>query len=539
MTSASGKRIDDMDKTEIREIGEKLYSGTKDAYTAGGTLVATIEGSTVSLGTFTGGTFVITADGRKRAQEMGLVRGDEEQEPVTSKAPTYMPYPPVNEPGAPGVGGEAQETGPAQNPEDYKDLYPDRYPHTSLSEEQPPIGHEAEGDAKQQTGDKAGNPQAPPELEPGTVEVTPYMPDDAHRVIPEHVSTGSGDIPPKDEDDPNTGSLVEDEEDAFDEDGVRVKPVELKTRYNVPHPSQPIAGQPPQPTHLEEWPDNAATLPAMNFGDGPTHPIAQSFPSPGGGSPEHPIMPGPAGTQPPPPLPPGVGVVPDTPRPPLKAGIPEQEGRQLPPSYDPPRPPQPGDIGLNPAKPGDAKKAKGVDPEAQPEHISTGTGDLPMPPAGLTKEQVDDWNEAHLKAQKDNQERVDAEAKAREEQAAKDREEAQQAEPTQLPADTGKGTTGMPPARKPGESDAEARKKEAERAAEATRQGDKDRAEKAAREQHPGVGQRLKDAVLGKPDKRDDKKDDKSSKSKGKSQGRQLKLDLKDNVKATSKAKPS
>jgi len=524
----TGKRVDDMDKTEIREVGERLYSGTKDAYTAGGTLVATIDGNIVSLGTFTGGTFEITADGRKRAEEMGLVRKDDEQEPVTGAAPTYLPYPEVNVPGAPGVGGEAQPTGPAQNPEEYKDLYPDRYPHTSLSEQQPMIGHEEEGDPRQQTADKEGNPQAPPELEKGAPpEVTPYMPDDAHRVIPEHVSTGSGDIPPRDEADPNMGSVLPTEADDFDEDGTRVKPLELKTRENVPHPSQPIAGQPPQPTHLEEWPDTAATLPAMNFGDGPVHPIAQSFPSPGGGSPEYPIMPGPAGTQPPPPLQPGVGVRAETPRPPLKAGVPEQEGRQLPPSYDPPRPPQAGDIGLNPAKPGDAKKVRKVDPEAQSEHVSTGTGDLPPPPEGLTEDEQAAWNEAHLQAQEAAQARVNAEAKVREAAQAKDTDVSAG---TPLPTPPDEKPTGASGQR---EKEAEARKREADRAAEATRQGDKDRAERAA---HPGVGQRLKDAVLGKPD---DKKDDKSSKPKGKTQGRQLKLDLKDNVKATSKAKPS
>jgi hypothetical protein len=523
MTSGATKRIDDMDKIEIREVGEKLYSGTKDAYTAGGTLVATIEGAIVSLGTFTGGTFEITADGRKRAQEMGLVRGDEEQEPVTGAAPTYLPYPEVNVPGAPGVGGEAQPTGPAQNPEDYKDLFPDRFEHTSLSEQQPPIGSEAEGDPRQQTADKEGHPQAPPELEKGAPpEVTPYMPDDAHRVIPEHVSTGSGDIPPRDEADPNMGSVLPAEEGDVDEKtGKRIKPLELKTRDNVPHPSQPIAGQPPQPTHLDEYPDTAATLPAMNFGDGPVHPIAQSFPSPGGGSPEYPIMPGPAGTQPPPPLPPDVGVRPETPRPPLKARVPEQEGRQLPPSYDPPRPPQAGDIGLNPAKAGDAKKVRKVDPEAQSEHVSTGTGDLPPPPEGLTEDEQAAWTEAHLQAQEAAQARVNAEAKVREAAQAKD------------PDVTGDNTLPTPPDEKP-TSDAEARQREADRAAEATRQGDRDRAERAAREQQPGLGQRVKDAVLGK-----DKKDDKSSKPKGKTQGKQHKLDLKDNVKATSKAKPS
>jgi hypothetical protein len=531
MTSGATKRIDDMDKTEIREVGEKLYSGTKDAYTAGGTLVATIEGAIVSLGTFTGGTFEITADGRKRAQEMGLVRRDEEQEPVTGEAPTYLPYPAVNEPGAPGVGGEAQPTGPAQNPEDYKDLFPDRFEHTSLSEEQPPIGHEAEGDPRQQTADKRGHPQAPPELEPGTVEVTPYMPDDAHRVIPEHVSTGSGDIPPRDEADPNMGSVLPSDKDDFDEDGTRVKPLELKSRANTPHPSQPIAGQPPQPTHLDEYPDNAATLPAMNFGDGPVHPIAQSFPSPGGGSPEYPIMPGPAGTQPPPPPRPDVGVRPETPRPPLKAGVPEQEGRQLPPSYDPPRPPQAGDIGLNPAKPGDAKKAKGVE-LPDPDHVSTGTGDLPPPPDGLTEEEKAAWNESYQRAQKDNQVIVEAEAAAREKAQAKD------------PDVSGDNTLPTPPDQKP-TSDAEARKREAERAAEVTRQADKDRIENRDKkaEEHPGLVKRAVDALTGKPakqdDKRDDKKDDKSSKPKGKTQGRNLKLDLKDNVKATSKTKTS
>jgi hypothetical protein len=527
MTSASGKRIDDMDKTEIREVGEKLYSGTKDAYTAGGTLVATIDGNIVSLGTFTGGTFVITPEGRKQAQEMGLVQKDVEQEPVTGAAPTYLPYPEVDVPGAPGVGGPAQPTGPAQNPEDYKDLYPDRYPHRSLSEEQPPIGHEAEGDPRQQTADKEGHPQAPPELEPGTVEVTPYMPDDAHRVIPEHVSTGSGDIPPRDEADPNMGSVLPSEADDFNKDGTRAKPLELKTRDNVPHPSQPIAGQPPQPTHLDEWGDNAATLPAMNFGDGPVHPIAQSFPSPGGGSPEYPIMPGPAGTQPPPPLPPDVGVRPETPRAPLKAAVPEQEGRQLPPSYDPPRSPQAGDIGLNPAKPGDAKKAKGVE-LPDPDHISTGTGDLPPPPDGLTEEEKDAWNQSYQRAQKDNQARIEAEEAAREKAQAKD------------PDVSGGMPLPTPPDEKP-TSDAEARQREAERAAEATRQGDKDRAEareKEARE-HPGLVQRAKDALTGKPAKQDDKKDDRSSKPKGKTQGRQLKLDLQDKVKATSKAKSS
>jgi hypothetical protein len=526
----TGKRIDDMDKTEIREIGEKLYSGTKDAYTAGGTLVAAIEGAPVSLGTFTGGTFEITTEGRKRAQEMGLVPKDEEQEPVTGAAPTYLPYPPVNEPGAPGVGGDAQPTGPAQNPEGFKDLFPDRYEHTSLSEQQPMIGQEAEGDPKQQTSDEAGNPQAPPELEPGSPpEVTPYMPDDAHRVIPKHVATGSGDYPPVDEKDPNRGSLLPDEADAFDENGVRVKPLQPKTRDNTPHPSQPIAGQPPQPTHLDEYPDTAATLPAMNFGDGPVHPIAQSFPSPGGGTPEHPIMPGPAGTQPAAPPPPDAGVVPDQPRPPLKAGVPEQEGRQLPPSYDPPRPPQAGDIGLDPAKPGDARKAKGVPADEQPKHISTGTGDLPLPPSGLTKEQEEQWNEAHLQAQADNQKRVDAEAEAREAAQQKDREQTQQqgSSLATAPPSGSHGETGQR------EKEADAREKEAKRAAEVERQGDKDREEFLARDRSD------KAANPDRPDKRQDDKDNKSSKPKGKTQGKQHKLGLQDSVKATAKAKSS
>jgi hypothetical protein len=82
----TGKSFEDRDRAERREVGEKLYANTKDAYTAGGTLIATIDGNIVSLGTFTEGTFNITPEGRALASEQGLLPPEPElqhpEEPV-------------------------------------------------------------------------------------------------------------------------------------------------------------------------------------------------------------------------------------------------------------------------------------------------------------------------------------------------------------------------------------------------------------------------------------------------------------------------
>jgi hypothetical protein len=82
----TGKTIEEMDKAELREVGEKLYADTKDAYTAGGSLIATVGGAVVSLGTFTEGSFDITPEGRAVAVEQGLLPPEPElqhpEEPV-------------------------------------------------------------------------------------------------------------------------------------------------------------------------------------------------------------------------------------------------------------------------------------------------------------------------------------------------------------------------------------------------------------------------------------------------------------------------
>lgn len=105
------KPVDPESPEAKREVGEKLYASVKGAYTAGGSLIAVVEGVSVELGRFENGTFVITAEGKKVAIAEGIL--PEEPEPPSNEAPAqpWVPHPDNALPPAGEEGGETPDQG--------------------------------------------------------------------------------------------------------------------------------------------------------------------------------------------------------------------------------------------------------------------------------------------------------------------------------------------------------------------------------------------------------------------------------------------
>lgn len=243
----SGKKpFEELTKTEAREIGEKLYADTPGAYTAGGALIAVVDSVTVTLGRFDEGTFIITAEGKQVAIAKGLLPEEPETKPVEPAQPSQPIAEPPEEP--PEI---------SQLPAGPGDAYPPLKPGQLPTGEQP--------------GPDQGLPGEPPEA-----SQVPVQPDVSPEPLP---------IDPDDPDAPVISQLPAGPGDQFPPPGAPgselPKPPEGETK-----PGEP------------EVPPTAATLPDMDFGEGPTHPIAPSFPSPGGGTPTQPMVPGEGGEQP-------------------------------------------------------------------------------------------------------------------------------------------------------------------------------------------------------------------------------------------------